>query len=121
MKKQTIIKIIRWTARIWSILIILLHLVIFFGYIFYPETDGETWRTIEIIAAIFYPVGVLIGMIIAWKKELLGGIISLVGYLIFTILILIPRGAIVRMFPMVLIVNGPGILFFINGVLMKRK
>lgn len=121
MNRKKVTKILRWTARIWSILILVFLLFMFIGHIFFPEEGEASWKTIELIAAIFFPIGVCLGMIIAWKKELIGGIVTVVSFIIFCFLILIPRGAIGSMIPMFLLISGPGFLFLINGLLTRKK
>jgi hypothetical protein len=121
MQRDKLIKILRWIARIWSILVLSLTVLIFVGSVFSPEGDDATWKPIELVAALFFPIGMTIGMIVAWRKELIGGLITVISFIIFSILILIPRGAVVRAMPMFLFLTAPGILFLINGIICRKK
>jgi peptidoglycan/LPS O-acetylase OafA/YrhL len=121
MQKEKISKILRWIARIWSILVLLFLVVMFAGSILFPEDGSGEWQTVEIIAAFFFPIGVMVGLIYAWKNELLGGLATVASFIIFSILILIPRGALFRGGPVFLLVTMPGVLFVITGLLSRKK
>jgi len=87
---------------------------------FFPEEGDEGFKTIELIALIFFPIGVLIGLIITWKKEKLGAIISLVSMFIFYLLIIVPRGA-WRAMPITLLIVSPGVIYIFNYLILKDK
>lgn len=107
--------IIRWIARIWSLLSIAFILYMVIGHLFgsEPQTINSTK---DILAFSFFPTDVLIGLLIAWKWEGLGGIItigSVAGLyvlrpdLIGNLLI----GA----------VAAPGILFLVYWIMVRQK
>lgn len=78
---------LRWFARICSIASIALILLFFFGEEFDPaKINMKQW-----IGFLFFPIGVVAGMIIAWKREGIGGaisIVSLIGfYLVYGLLL----------------------------------
>ena len=70
---------LEWIARTASIASIALLVMIFLGEPFRPsEITFQEW-----VGLIFFPIGVVAGMIIAWRKEALGGFVtvaSLVGF-----------------------------------------
>ena len=68
-----------WLARAGSILSILLLLLFLFGEEFNPAKI--TLR--EWVGLIFFPVGVVVGMIVAWWKEGVGAGITLASLLAF--------------------------------------
>lgn len=70
---------LRWVARIGSIASIALILLIITGEGLNPERVGAN----EWIGLMFFPVGVVAGMIIAWYREGLGGAISVISLLCF--------------------------------------
>ena len=62
---------IRWTARISSILIISVFLLMFFG----EGLEPEKVKPLEWLMLLFGPFGLMLGMILGWWKEGLGGTI----------------------------------------------
>ena len=66
-------------ARVGSIASITLLLMLFIGEGFYPsEISRNEW-----IGLLFFPIGVMIGMMLAWWKEGLGSAITLGSLLAF--------------------------------------
>ena len=66
-----VVAFVRWIARIWGAASILLLLAFAFG-------GGEhlRFRTVEAVAFLFFPIGVIIGLAVAWWRELAGGLIA---------------------------------------------
>jgi len=111
---------LRVVAKIWSILVIAFLLFMFVGEVVYPH-GGEGFVDItEIIAMIFFPFGIVGGMVISWKWERIGAIMTIISLFIFYILILIPRTAL-RGIPMSLLIAGPGFLFLISSFLSPKE
>ena len=71
---------LRWTARIWSIATIALVLAFIFG----ERGNLPTLR--EWPGFLFFPFGICLGMIVAWWKERLGGIMTVASFLAFYVL-----------------------------------
>ncbi len=67
---------VRWIARISSILIIAVFLLMFFGEGF----DPAKVKPIEWILLLFGPFGFMFGMILGWWKEGLGGAITILCF-----------------------------------------
>jgi len=63
---------LRWIARILSILFISIFVLMFFGEGF----DLAKITPHEWVSLLFFPFGLMTGMIIAWWKEGLGGLIT---------------------------------------------
>jgi len=75
--KKKIITIIRWTERIWGLMSIAFMLFMAAGHIFGSEQQNiNSFTFTDMLTLTFYPTGVLLGLIIAWKLEGLGGIIA---------------------------------------------
>ncbi len=91
MKTTTTISIIRWTARIVGTLLVLLTILIGVGQMLesYNRNGAaalDTFDTLMIITFVFWIAG-LAGLILALWKEGLGGIGSLLSFIIFIFLL----------------------------------
>ncbi len=101
-------KTLRWIARLWAVLSLLFLLAFVVG-----EGIGLQ-RTRDLVAFLFFPLGVGAGLVVAWWRERLGGLIA-VGSLVAFYLTLylfdgrLPRG------PYFLLVAAPGVLFLLLG------
>ena len=86
-KKVKLIKIILWIARIWSALILAFVLFFLIAHIFGDDESGEGFRSVsEIVQFIGFPISTVLGLAIAFKYEIVGGLISVLGLIILFIL-----------------------------------
>lgn len=76
---MSLLNIIKWTARILSLFCISLILLFAFG----ESGSGNPPGFREIIGLLLFPTGVVLGLIIAFKKTTLGGLISVFSLLLF--------------------------------------
>jgi hypothetical protein len=101
--------IVRWIARIMSIVLTLFLLLFFTGY----AVDGETITFREIVKNfLFFPIGVFIGYLISWKCEVTGAFISMICLIVFQ---LTQQGP-----PLILVFAVPPVLYFLYNFLTKR-
>jgi hypothetical protein len=105
---------LEWIARAASVASIALLVMLFLGEAFHPsQITFQEWAGL-----IFFPIGVVAGMIIAWRKEALGGFVtvaSLVGfYLVYGYLL---RNHIGGWF--FLAFAAPGFLFVVHWFLCR--
>ncbi len=106
------VKSLRLVARLWSALSLLFLLAFFVGEWMPPQgiRDG--------LALFFFPFGVAVGLVLAWRREGLGGAIA-VGSLVAFYLTLYgfdrrwPRG------PYFLLIAAPGLLFMLLAYLER--
>ena len=110
-KSRTVI-IIRWTSRIISIILVLFLILMFVGSFFDPK-QSNTPSTHELISFVFFPVGLCVGLLLAWKRELLGGIIAIISMIAFSLTISGTIGMI--------IFAAPGVLFIICWYLSRAQ
>ncbi len=66
--------ILRWTARILSLLSVAFVLLFLFGEGF--MVDGAWPTTIEWIGLLFFPFGLIFGLLIAWRNEFFGALLA---------------------------------------------
>jgi len=109
--------IIRRIARIWSIVILALFLVLIIGHSLNPEEPSPT--PIEWLGMAFFPIGVTVGLVLAWKWEGLGGIITIVGVVAFYAWAQIAKGR--SGGPVPALVAVPGVLFLIYWLRLHRQ
>jgi hypothetical protein len=77
-----IIARLRWIAKIWSMLSVALLLLFFFG----EGIEMAKVAPAEWLGLLFFPVGVAVGLLIAWWKEGLGGTITLLSLVAFYVI-----------------------------------
>ena len=103
---------IRWAARGWSIASVAFVLVIAIGEIVSPSAPPPaTFR--DLAGLFFFPCGVCVGLILAWRWEGLGGGIAVGSLAAFYALLgamdgRFPRG------PFFALVAAPGVLFLLS-------
>jgi hypothetical protein len=108
--------VIRWIARIWSITSISFILAFLIG-------EGMTPIQItpmEWIQLLLFPFGVVLGLIVAWRWEGLGGSITLISFVTFYALHYAVSGDLPRG-PYFALVAAPGLLFLLGWTLSRRK
>jgi len=106
---------VRWLARSWSILSILFVGVFAVGEILGGAGPGGPTPQ-EWLGLALWPVGVVVGLVVAWLHEEGGGVLALGSVIAFYVWNLFGSGHLPRG-PFFLLVAAPGLLFFILGFL----
>ena len=106
---------LRWIARAGSILSILLLLLFFSGEEFQPaKITLKQW-----VGLLFFPTGVIAGMIIAWWKEGVGAGITLASllafYVVYGFLLGKPLGG------WFIVFAAPGFFFLLYWIMSRSK
>ena len=111
-RRYETLSLLRWVARISSLISILVLVMFFVGEGFDPgRVSGRQW-----LGLLFFPVGLITGFIIGWKYEIIGGAVSVLSllafYFIYGLLISgrLPRGWAFAVFAL------PAILFLFAGI-----
>lgn len=107
---------LRWIARAGSLLSILLILMFFIGEGFHPNQV----RPREWVGLMFFPAGVVGGMIISWWKEGVGAGITLASLLAFYVVYGLLMGSHVGGWAFVVFAS-PGFFFLLYWLLSKSK
>jgi hypothetical protein len=76
-RRQKWVQTVRWIARVWIAATVVLILAFIVGEGFHPFGPED------LLGALFFPVGICVGMIPAWRKESLGGSITVGSLLTF--------------------------------------
>ena len=109
--------LLRRIARIWSVIVLVCVVIIFILEIVFPHTDeAASIPFVEWLLLVFFPLGVLVGLGLAWKWELWGGVAALASYVAFMILLTVLRERFIwGMLIMGVLAAGPGILFILSA------
>lgn len=75
-------RLLRRIARISSLLSIGFLFLIVAGEILFPHAAGP-FTNREILPMLFFPIGVVAGMVLAWRTELAGGLLTIASLLAF--------------------------------------
>jgi hypothetical protein len=106
------IRVLRWTARAAS-LVSLAFLAMF------ATSGGAAPSAMEWLLIAFFPIGVALGMIVAWHREILGGVIAASSLAAFHALLLLDGS---RPAPgwWFLVVASPALALLVCGVTTRR-
>jgi len=107
------LRTLRWTATVWSGASLLL-VVPFIVSVGSRPSGPRDW-----LAVMFFPIGISVGMILAWVKERLGGTITVVSLLAFYVVRRTTTGAFPRGWGW-LAFAAPGFLFLLFSFLSSR-
>ena len=108
MKAASVVLVVRWVARVWSILSILT--VLTFGLGAGLASRGLAPTAQEWLALSLFPIGV--GLAIAWSHETLGGTLALASVAAFYLWNFARAGHLPRG-PFFFLMAAPGLLFLI--------
>ena len=105
-----------WIARVWSLAGIAFVLVFVFGEVFGGQ--GMRPTAAEWIGLALWPIGVGIGLAIAWFRKGLGGALASCSFIGFYVWNFLERGRFPRG-PYFLLVAAPGVLFLLSSLLWR--
>lgn len=117
-KNEGYIRTVRLIAKIWSLLSIVFVLTIFIGEAL--SENGPMPSAQEWVGLAFFPIGVMIGLVLAWRWEGIGGLIAVLSLIAFYIWDFARRGSLAGG-PYFLLVAAPGFLFLICWAWSHRK
>ncbi|MFO0977938.1 MAG: hypothetical protein U0996_16150 [Planctomycetaceae bacterium] len=106
---------VKWLARLTSVASVGLLSMFLFG-----GNEGIVPTLREAVAMAFFPFGVAAGMIIGWKREFLGGVVSILSLAMFYVIMAMTDPG-ESLGPWFLIFTVPGFLFLFAGLLQKRQ
>ncbi len=78
-KPTKLILVLRWAARLGSLLSLAFLLLFFFG----EKMNFGQLPPSEIVGLLFFPVGITVGMLLGWRWETLGGAVTVLSLLAF--------------------------------------
>jgi glucose-6-phosphate-specific signal transduction histidine kinase len=109
--------VISWAAKVWSLGTIGLVLLIFVGEAVSPST-AAAFTPSELLGLLFFPIGMCLGLLLAWRREALGGAITVASVVAFYVWNYLDRGTFPRG-PYFLLLAAPGVLFSLAALLSR--
>jgi hypothetical protein len=109
---------IRWLARVWSMASIGFVLLMFVGSALAEGFNPAQFAFRELVGLLFFPFGVCLGMILAWRREGLGGGMTVGSLLAFYAALRVMDGRFPRG-PWFALVAAPGLLFLVCWLLSR--
>lgn len=109
---------IRWLARAWSIASIGFVLLMFVGSALAEGFNPAQFAFRDVVGLFFFPFGVCLGMIVAWRWEGLGGAITVGSLLAFYAALRVTSGRFPGG-PWFALVAAPGLLFLVCWLLSR--
>ena len=105
--------VLRWTARaLGGVSALLLFAFAFGGREHLRFTPGEA------VAFMLFPVGVVAGFAVAWRRELVGGLLTVASLALFGLYVFAWSGRVVG--PYFLLFAAPGFLHVAGAVIARR-
>ncbi len=105
-----LLHVLRWTARIGSLISIVLLLMFMFGGAEQPPSLNDP----AMLGLIFFPITVMVGMLLGWWNDLIGGITTVIGLFGFYAWHLMESSSLPAG-PYFVLFASPGILFLLVG------
>ena len=102
--------LVRWLARVSSLGSIALLVAFAFGGAEKPPALADVPQLL------FFPIGVCLGMLVAWRRECLGALVSLLSLSMFYVVCVIRTGTL-PVGPFFLLFTSPAFLFLAAGLL----
>ena len=112
MSSHTLQKGLRWTARSWAAMS-LLFLTAFIVGNFRGPGNGPTFS--EWIGLALFPTATIVGLVIAFRKELLGGVVTIASLMGFYLWHFAVSGRLAGG-PWFALIAAPGLLFLLVGL-----
>jgi len=117
-RPDTAALIVRWIARIWSIVSVGFVLLFLVGEILSPHASHPSTPQ-EWAGLLLFPLGTCVGMALAWRWEGVGGCVTAGSLLAFYVLLRVVDGRFPRG-PYFALVAAPGGLFLLSWALAAR-
>lgn len=107
--------VLRWIARVWGLASALLLLTFAFG-----GREHLRFTAAEFMGFMLFPIGVIAGFVVAWRRELAGGLITAGSLALFYVWQVVRVGQWAAG-PYFLLFAAPGFLHIANGLLRMRR
>jgi hypothetical protein len=113
---RKLVMFIRWVARVWGSAIVALVIMFALMQAVTPGAPGPTAR--EWVGLLFFPAGVCVGLVLAWRWELAGGLVAVGSFLAFYGWMVVSGGRLPAG-PYFAIAAAPGALYLLCRLLSR--
>jgi hypothetical protein len=104
--------LLRWSARLLSAFTIGFILLFMFG----EEANWSAVTMRDMVGLIFFPIGLMLGLVLAWRRELAGGLVAVGSMALFFLVYGLVINRAVFMGWWFLILSVPAVLFLAYGI-----
>lgn len=108
---------IRWVARVWGTAIV--ALVVMFALMHAATPDAPGPNRNEWIGLLFFPTGVCVGLVMAWRWEAAGGLVAVGSFLAFYAWMFASGGQLPSG-PYFAVAAMPGLLYLLSWAFSRR-
>jgi hypothetical protein len=105
--------VLLWTARILAATLVLFVGLFIIGYAINPQGDGSPPGLPEFA---LFPIGVMVGLALGWRWQLLGGIVTAACMVVFLVLM----GESLLETPIFAVFLVPAVLFIIYALVSRK-
>ena len=113
---KKLVMFIRWVARVWGSAIVSLVVMFALMHAVTPDAPGPTAR--EWGGLLFFPAGVCVGLVLAWRWEAAGGAIAVGSFFAFYAWMLASGGRLPSG-PYFALAAAPGALYLLCHLLSR--
>ena len=113
-QRRTPNRLLRWTARIAS----LASLAVMTAFLIGEGFDPARLTARDLALVVFFPFGMMFGLILGWPREFLGGLIAIIALAGFYLLHLVMSGGFPHGWAFI-VLAVPGVLFLISAAVNR--
>jgi hypothetical protein len=106
---------LRWAGRLASLAVIAILVLFMIGEGYNPLA----LKPRDLLLAVFFPLGFLLGLILGWRREFLGGVMVLAGLVGFYLVHLALNGGFPKGWAFVFL-SAPGILLLLSAAMHRH-
>jgi glucose-6-phosphate-specific signal transduction histidine kinase len=111
--EPTYLFVVRWTARLLSLGSLGFILLFVFG-------EAQGWSSVraqDVVGLVFFPFGLMLGLVLAWRREMSGGIIAVASIALFYLVYGLAINRAIFQGWWFLVLSIPGWVFLLYAVL----
>jgi hypothetical protein len=116
--ERSVVVFLRWIARMWGTAVV--ALVVLFAVMHAVSPDAPAPTASEWVGLLFFPFGVCVGLVMAWRWEAAGGAVTVASFITFYAWMFVSGGWLPSG-PYFAIVAVPGAIFLVCRLLARKS